>query len=81
MFEINLDTCAHTTLVIEVYMIQTTKPALMVHTCTTYVTHVICEIDQHLQTSHASRQEMKVQIKNPTKGKLRTSSSTICGPP
>jgi hypothetical protein len=71
MLEINLDRCACTTSMLEAYTIQTTKHVLIVHTCTTYVTHVICEIDQHLQTSHVGRQEMKVQIKNHVKGKLR----------
>jgi hypothetical protein len=81
MLEIDLDRHACTTSMLKAYTIQTTKLALVAHTCTTYVTHVICKIDQHLQTSHVGRHEMKVQIKNPTKENLRTSSSTVFGPP
>ncbi len=55
--------------------------AFVVHACTTYIMHVVCEIDQRLQTSHVSRHEMGVQIKNLAKGKLRTSSFAVFGPP
>ncbi len=80
MLEIDLDICAPTTSMLEAYMIQITKLALVVHTCTTYVTHGICKIDQHLQINHVGRQEMRVQVKNHAKGKLRT-SSIVFGPP
>ncbi len=62
-------------------MIQIAKLVLVAHTCTTYVTHGICEIDQHLRISHVGRQEMRVKVKNLAKGKLRISSSIVFGPP
>jgi hypothetical protein len=81
MLETNLDIRGCTTSMLKAYVIQIKKPVLVAHMCTTYITHVICEIDQYLQTSHVGRQEMKVQIKNLAKGKLNISSSTTFGPP
>jgi hypothetical protein len=55
MLEIDLDKCACITSKLEAYTIQITKPMLVAHACTTYVTHVICETNGHLQTSHIGR--------------------------